>query len=324
MKLKLKLRYALLGLALTLLLPVAGCGTGKPDTLQYLKLGVLPVEDNFPLFVAEQKKMFTEAGLNVELVPFNSARDRDIALVSGQIDGEVADIIAAALLKKSGTDVRIVSLTLGATPQEGRFALLSAPNSGISTPAQLAGVPVAVSQYTIIEYVADQLLRQAGVASDQISKTVVAAIPDRMQLLLSGSVKAAVLPDPMATLAELQGAHVVLDDTKSAQNLTQVVLLFRSDALGTKTKAVRKLIRTYAASAAEVTSHPGDYREIFVEKARVPEQLKGSYQIPKYSPPQLPATADVERALTWMVERGLLTKAYTYDEMVDGTLLAGN
>ncbi|MBC7325767.1 MAG: ABC transporter substrate-binding protein, partial [Moorella sp. (in: Bacteria)] len=82
-----------------LVLLVAACGPGKSGEKEggeALKLGLIPVEDNFPFFVAEQEGLFTKAGLEVELVPFNSARDRDLALQSRSIDGEVADIVATA------------------------------------------------------------------------------------------------------------------------------------------------------------------------------------------------------------------------------------
>ncbi|KKM13066.1 metal ABC transporter substrate-binding protein [Clostridiales bacterium PH28_bin88] len=319
-----KSRNICLLVALVLAAFLVGCQSQQLAAPQSLKIGVLPIEDNFPFFVAESQQMFSQAGVDVELVPFNSARDRDIALMSGQIDGEVADIIAAALLKKSGTDVRIVSLTMGVTPQEGRFALLSAPNSGITTAEQLAGVPVAVSQHTIIEYVADQLMLQAGVPKESIQKTVVAAIPDRLQLLLNGSVKAAVLPDPFATLARVQGAQVVLDDTQSQQNLSQVVLLFRTDVINQKSQAIKKLIGVYAKSAQEVNTHPEKYRELFVERARVPAPLKDTYLTPSFSPPQLPKTADVSRVMDWMVAKELLSAPFTYQELVDESLLAGS
>lgn len=282
-----------------------------------LRLGVIPVEDNFPFFVAEAEGLFAENSLAVELLSFNSARDRDTALQAGEIDGEVADIVAAALISKGGTPVKIVSLTMGMTPAEGRFALLVAPGSGIDSPAALKGEAVAVSQHTIIDYVNYRLLTAAGLKPEEITTTNVPAIPERLQLLLGGAVQAALLPDPMATLAEKQGAKVLLDDTNGEDNISQVVLLFREEALAAKGEAIARLLDVFGQAAARVRENPNAYRDLFIEKARVPEELKETYLAPKYSPPALPRPEEVQAVMDWMVAGGLLDTPYTYEDLVD-------
>lgn len=112
----------------------AGCTDKAPnadnkavDKPLPIKIGVLPIEDNLPFYVAEADQLFENAGLEVTLVPFASAQERDVAFQAGQIDAEVADLVAVALLKKSGAGVKVASIGLGANPQEGRFALLVSP-----------------------------------------------------------------------------------------------------------------------------------------------------------------------------------------------------
>ncbi|TDA70407.1 MAG: metal ABC transporter substrate-binding protein [Clostridia bacterium] len=319
-------------LALSLVVMAAGCGSSSPSPetgaggakeLPPLRLGVIPVEDNFPFFVAEAEGLFAKNGLKVELLSFNSARDRDTALQAGEIDGEVADIVAAALIRKGGTPVKIVSLTMGLTPAEGRFALLTAPGSGIDRPADLKGVPVAVSQHTIIDYVAYRLLTGAGLKPEEIKTTNVPAIPERLQLLLGGAVQAALLPDPMATLAEKRGAKVLLDDTQGKDNVSQVVLLFREETIAANGEAIARLLDVFAQAAARVSENPNAYRELFIAKARVPEDLKDTYLAPKYSPPALPRPEEVQAVMDWMVAGGLLEQPYTYEDLVDPAFMSG-
>lgn len=313
------------GLALLLLLiflipVVAGCssppGRGSDQEIS-LKLGLIPVEDNFPFFVAEKEGLFAKAGLKVEMVPFNSARDRDLALQSGSIDGEVADIVATALLRKGGTPVKIVSLTMGASPAEGRFALLARPGADINSPGQLKGRTVGISENTIIEYVADGLLREGGVDPGAVQKIAVPQIPERLQLLLGGKLDAALLPDPFASLAARKGARVILDDTKINRNLSQVVLIFREEAINQKTPAIKKLLQVYAEAASLIARNPSAYQELFIEKARIPAELRDTYLAPHYSPPQLPRQEEVAAVMDWMVAKKLLPAPYKYEDLVD-------
>lgn len=296
-----------------------GCSRSAKDDA--IKLGLIPVEDNFPFFIAEKENLFSRAGLNVELVVFNSARDRDIALQSKNIDGEVADIIATVLMFNSGTPVKIVSLTMGSTPEEGRFALLTAPGSGIKGPSQLSGASIGISENTIIEYVTDGLLKEAGLSPDSVKKIAIPQIPERLQLLLSDKIDAALLPDPFASLAEQKGALAVLDDTKSEKNLSQVVLVFREEVIGQKAEMIAKLLQVYSEAAKLASENPEAYRDLFIEKARIPEDLRDIYLAPRYSYPQLPQEKDVEEVVSWMLAKGLISEPLEYCDIVETSFI---
>ena len=225
---KLSLQFSILSIVLSLTIVVSGCAATKaPDNNQptkTVKIGVLPIEDNLPFYVAEKDGLYAKEGVRVELVSFASALERDTALQAGQIDGEVADMVAVALLKKIGTDVKIASIGLGATPKEGRFAILSSPKSNIKDLAGLEGSTLGISQNSIIDYVSDQMLLDKGVVLNDVKKMSIPKMPVRLDMLLSDQINAACLPDPLASLAQAKGAHVIIDDTY--RNISQTVFLF--------------------------------------------------------------------------------------------------
>ena len=273
-----------------------------------------------PLYLAETQNLFTAAGLKVELIPFNSARERDVAMQAGKIDGEIADLIAVALLKKGGTDVRATTIGLGAKPEEGRFALLAAAKGKVKTIADLKNTPVAISENSIIEYVTDNLLLAGGLTQEEIKKVAIPSIPARMEALAGGQIEAAVLPDPLATLAEKSGARLIADDTKI--NLSQTVLLFRKQVIDENKAAVIKAIEIYGQAGQELTTNPDKYRALVIEKARIPGPIKDTYKSPTFSPLQVPTEEQVTKVIDWMVSKKLLAKPLTYDELVDKSLLA--
>ncbi|MBO8167647.1 MAG: ABC transporter substrate-binding protein [Thermoanaerobacteraceae bacterium] len=295
---------------------MTGCSSTE-EVKEPVKIGLLPIEDSLPLYIAEAENLFAKNNVDVELVAFNSARERDMALQSGDIDGEVADVLAAALLEKSGIDVSIISLTLGATPGEGRFALLTSPNSGLRSPEQLKNVTVGISENTIIEYVLDQLLQLHGIPIEDVNKEAIPRIPERLQLLLSDKIDAALLPDPLASLAEAKGAHVILDDTKVAENISQVVLLFSKETIAKNEEAIARILAAYNDAVQMFNTNPNKYQELFIEKARVPKDIQDTYRPPVFSQAQVPRKADIDRLLQWMQDKELIGQELTYEQLVD-------
>lgn len=305
-------------LCLGIIFVAAGCGN-RQQAAQPLKIGTLPVEDSLPFFVAQEKGYFANEEVQVELVPFQSAVERDSAFQAGEIDGQITDMVAVGLLQNAGVDHQIVTITLGVKPEEGRFAILAAPGSGINQIEQLKDTEIAVSQNTIIEYVTDQLLLGQGFQANEIKKTAIPKIPVRMEMLLNNQIKAATLPDPLATYAAHQGAKVIIDDTRD--NVSQAVVVFRKEVLETRKEAVSGVLRAYAGAVEEINAALESYRALFVEKAGVPEPIKDTYQVAHFSAPEVPTQAQFERVINWMLEKGLLKEALRYEKMVNGGFL---
>lgn len=312
---------------LSLAIVLTGCSATKSATNQpsaqstnkTVKIGVLPIEDNLPFYVAEKDGLFAKEGVQVQLVSFASALERDAALQAGQIDGEVADMVAVALLEKIGSDVKIASLGLGATPKEGRFAILSSPKSSIKNAADLKGATLGISENSIIDYVSDQMLQDKGVALDSVEKKSIPKMPVRLDMLLSDQINAACLPDPLAALAEAKGAHLVIDDTY--RNISQTVLLFRSQSIQANPQGIKAVVQVYGSAGQALTENPAQYRSLVLEKAQIPAELKDSYQSPTFSKLQLPSEEEIAGVMKWMVDKKLISQAYTYQDLVDPNLL---
>ena len=314
------LRLLLFTALLTFLL--AGCmQQQKADKQEQvkIKLGILPIVDALPLIVAEQKGYFKQAGVEVELITFQSAIERDSALQAKAIDGSLGDLLAAASLYNGGFPVQVVSLSLGETGREGRFAILTSPKSGINTIDQLKGVEVAVSKNSIIEYVTDSLLLEKGFKPEEINKNIIPKIPTRYQALMEGKIKAACLPDPMAALAESKGAKIITDDTET--NLSQTVMFFNQDTLQKNGTAIKNLLKGYAMAATEINNNPEAYRDMLVEKAKVPKEALIVYNMEHFPAPQLPKEKDVDQVMQWMVQKNLLKEKIPYKNLVTGDYL---
>jgi NitT/TauT family transport system substrate-binding protein len=284
-----------------------------------LKVGVLPIVDALPMYVAEQEGYFADRKLEVELVLFQSALERDAALVAGQIDGELNDPISAALLNKDGGNARIVRLAYRGNESMPMMVVLASPNSTINSPAELKGVEVGISKNSIIEYATERLLQSAGLPAAEIKTTEVTKIPVRTEMLAKGQIQAATLPEPLASLAAQQGARVVIDDSKTGTGKS--VITFSHQAVTGQAEAIRRFLAAYEEGVQTLAQAPNDYLDLMVDKAKVPDILRATFKVPSFPEGQLPTREDMDDVTKWMVEKGLLAEQIPYEKLVAEGLL---
>lgn len=334
MRLTVRIARAALAIVLVGSFALAGCsaadetpeteapGTEAPAaTPAEMTIGTLATQDSLPLWVAEQEGYFTTEGMpSVEIVTFQSAQECQAAFTSGAVDALMTDIIVAAKLHQSGTPVVIPTVMLGAETAEGRFAIVAAPDSGVKTMNDLAGVKVGVGSATVTELVLDKLMAEAGVPAADVAKEEVPKMPVRFQLLMSGQLKAASLPEPFVSLAVLQGASVVEggDDTQAAENVSQSVLVVSAEYAGTDEgeAAVDALLAAWNSAVADIAVSPDSYRGTLVTKANLPQPLAESYAVSRYPVATEPSVEQVQMVLDWMTERGYLEGELLPDELL--------
>ncbi len=101
------------------------CGCGKEqDGDGYLKIGLTPAVDAIPYIIAGDRGIFRKYGLDVKLEVFKSAKDRDAAFQSSDIDGVLCDTVAVCLYRNAGFNVKITGVT------DGDFMLVATGNRG--------------------------------------------------------------------------------------------------------------------------------------------------------------------------------------------------
>lgn len=279
-----------------------------------VRLGLLPVVDTLPLIAAEEQGLFEEQGLEVELIYFQSAMERDVALQAGRLDGCFGDLLNTLLLAGAGAEVRIVATAFRTNSDHRMFGVVGAPGSGIRTYRDLEGKRVAISRATIIEYLLDRLLEREGLEEGFVVKEEIKKIPVRLQVLLADRVSAALLPEPLLTLAEQQGGRVVLDDRGLDTTLTVVALT--NELLQRGGNAGPAFVRAYRRAVRRINRNPEAYRDLLVRRTRFPEQVGEAYRVPLFPDARVPPIKDLEEVGGWMSSRGLVDKLPSYREMV--------
>ncbi|WP_315452521.1 MetQ/NlpA family ABC transporter substrate-binding protein [uncultured Selenomonas sp.] len=307
----------LLAAALSALLLLAvGCGSEsqpKEAKLSKITIGLMPDTDSIPFIIAAERGYFAEEGVEVELVPFKSAMERDAALQSGNLDGAISDLLAVIFARSGGFALHAISYT------DGNYNLVAGGNTGISTASDLHGKEIAISRNTIIEYVTDEILAVNGLNEREVSKVVIPQIPVRLEMLQSGNLAAAVLPEPMASVAVASGSRYVTGSGELGIN--PGVIVFADSAINEKADSIRAMYRAYNKSVEYLNHAPrAEYIDLVMEKSGFPAPARDALELKPYRPAGLPAEKDVEEAVHW-VKHKELAGDYRYDDLVSKLLV---
>ncbi len=133
-----------------------------------LKVALLPIFDTLPFYVADENGYFNARGVDITALPVGSAVERDQLIQAGAADGAVNEMISVINFNRERTTARVVGAARKSVTGAPLFRILAASDAGIQHPGDLAGVPIGVSMNTIIAYVTDRLLGEAGLSPSQI------------------------------------------------------------------------------------------------------------------------------------------------------------
>lgn len=280
-----------------------------------IRFGALPVLQALPLYVASSKSLFNKEGLNVDIVSFSNAAEKEIAFSTKNIDGYFGDLVTPVVLRANGRDIVMVAANYDTRHDRRMFAVLSKPGANYKSVGDLVDIPVAVSSNSIIDYVTELLLTSAGVPRKSVASLECKNISLRMQMLISGQVEAATLPEPLVTAAQTLGATVLADDSGLAAS--QTVLAFSGSFVRTRSSEVKAFLRAVSAANELINVNPDAVRAILVESVRLPQFLENTYPVPRFSSLQVPDREAVTSIVQWLRKRGVIGHDLSYGQVVD-------
>ncbi len=313
-----KTRMLILGAILALVFSAYGCAPqSAPATL---KIAVLPILDGLPLYVAEQEGFFAKENLNVELIPVGSGPERDQLIAAGQADGMINEMVSVLFFNKEQVKVQVVRFARAASTGAPLFSILAGRKSGINSVADLKSQPLGISDGTVIAYLTERMLAAEGLAPSDLKTVSTPKLDARLALLNSGELKAAVLPEPMATLAVQQGAKVILNDTAYPQ-YSFSTLTFRKAVIDQNPDMVKAFLKAVEAAVVKINQHPAKYSQTLVNHKLLAPALVGKFQVPQFVTAAVPSDKQFADALAWAKEKGYISKDIDYNDCVTAAFL---
>lgn len=318
---------ALAGLALAAAL-LAACGdddnssatkttTGTPDKVKDVTVGYVPQMVFAPLFVAQEKGYFREAGLNVKLERLGGGADMLVQTAAGNFDVGAAGLgvavfNAAAAAIKDNRDVpfEVVAPLHAEKPPVVTPLVVSKARfqSGeITKIADLKGKTVAISaRGGSLEYWLEKALEQGGLTFKDIKITVL-AFPDVPAALGNKGIDAAMLGEPFRTLAEDQGTIKVLtDDFVDGESPTGVY--WNRDWAKKNPEAAAGFLAAYTRAVTDLESGGWNDAAPIIEKyTTVAADVVKRANRPHYDPSGKVDVAGLKKQEAFFRAQGLLT-----------------
>lgn len=189
-------------------------------------------------YIARSEGIYDSLGLDLTILPFNSANDRDAVFQTGQMDGMVTDYPSAITLQAiHHTELGFIF------KNDGYLCFIVSKESRINQPEQLIEKNIAVSRNTVVEYATDQLLNKAGIKYAETNKPEISQLPLRLQMLQYNQIDASFLPDPAASIA-MNSKNKSLISTQEL-GIEFIATAFSRKALQEKRKEIELLITGY-------------------------------------------------------------------------------
>ncbi|WP_069999305.1 ABC transporter substrate-binding protein [Cellulosilyticum sp. I15G10I2] len=279
--------------------------SSEEATLPALKIGLMPAVDSAPMFIAEKEGYFKALGLDVELIVFNNAQDRQSALQTHSIDGAMTDFIAVVTNVNGGFDLKATTMT------SGKFPVLVKKGFEDKKDIKVGMMEVSVSNFLIDEWLGDKY---------NIEKVFINEIPARLEMIGSGNIDMGLFPEPMASMGALGGLEKVIYEP--ADGYCPDVMAFTGKALEEKAEAIRLFHEAYNQAIDTINEDENQAKDILIERLKLKEEVKEIMLLPSYTKASLPDAAYLLKIIDWVEEVLGKDITITPEDLVEGKFVA--
>ncbi|TFV47555.1 ABC transporter substrate-binding protein [Bradyrhizobium niftali] len=320
-------------LALANLLAIMAMGAAQAEDALKARIGVLRLSSSAPVFIAQDKGYFREAGLDVELKFFDAAQPIAVATTSGDVDFGVT-AFTAGLYNLAGKGVLKViggmSREKAGYPLIGYFASNNAYAAGLKTPKDLAGKRVAMTQVgSSFHYSLGLLADKYGFKLADVKIVPLQSLSNAAAALKGETVDAALLPISTARKLMDEGGAKFLgwvgDETPwqlgavfaAPKTLTNKVLVTK--LLGALAKADREyhdvILAAMKDGVAPINEQTKPLLEIIAKYTNLPvEQVVGNCAY--IDPDGKLDVKNVDNQIKWLQEQGFADKGFDANTII--------
>src|SRR5437016_4826753 len=297
------------------------------------RIGVLRLSSSAPVFIAQDKGYFREAGLDIELKFFDAAQPIAVATTSGDVDFGITAFTAGLYNLAGKGTLKVIggmSREKAGYPLIGYFASNNAYAAGLKTPKDLAGKRIAVTQVgSSFHYSLGLLADKYGFKLGDVKVLPLQSLSNAAAALKGETVDAALLPVSTARTLMDSGSAKFLgwvgDETPwqlgavfaSPRTLVNKPLVTR--LLAALARADREYHDVILASVkngkADIKEHTKPLPEITAKYTKLPvEQVVGNCAY--IDPDGKLDVGNVDNQIKWLQSQGFVDKGFDADAII--------
>jgi len=238
------------------------------ESAKKISIGYSVLRISLPIFVAQEKGYFTQEGLQVTLVPFETAQPLMNSLVAGtiQMAGYTALPITFSAMLRSKTDLYFSTAML--EDQKHRISYLIVPRNTprTFTISDLRGKKIGILPTVAYRVWLEEMLKQHGVKASEVE--IVQIAPALTPAALeSGQISALFTTDPAATTVLRRGIGRLLNEEVEVPKILGEKFIFgsfnmRKDYADRNPEIASKVSRALDKAVHFVNKYPGEAKQI--------------------------------------------------------------
>jgi NitT/TauT family transport system substrate-binding protein len=320
-------------IALAFLLMFTMQAIAPADPPRKATVGVLRLSSSAPVFIAQDKGYFRDEGLDIELKFFDAAQPIAVATTSGDIDFGITAFTAGLYNLAGKGTLKVIggmSRDKPGYPLIGYFASNKAYAAGLTSPKDLAGKRIAVTQVgSSFHYALGLLADKYGFKLSDVKIVPLQSLSNAAAALKGETVDAALLPISTARLLVDSGGAKLLgwvgDETPwqvgavfaSPKTLADKPLVTK--LLAALTRADREyhdvVLATVKDGKADLNDKTRPLLEIIAKYTNLPvEQVVGNCAY--VDPDGKLDVRNVDNQIKWLQEQGFVDKGLDADAII--------
>lgn len=263
-----------------LLTILVGQTTLTAAEVRKIKVGIMATSAMLPLYYAQEKGWYKEAGLEVELIEMKGGATVIPAIIGDSIQIGYSNVLSILLARSTGLDLQIICnhLNEGYTKKAGEpggyvtssSGIIVLPDSEIKGPKDLEGKKVAVNAIKNIDWMAVWEWLEKNHADPEKVTWVEADFPKMIPALMGRKVDAVEVVEPFKTILRAQGCRLLVNTLHDLRpGLTLACFVAKEDWIQKNPKEIEDFVSVTARGQKYMDTHVKERNQLAIKYTKM-------------------------------------------------------
>lgn len=270
-------------------------------------IGLLPTLDCIPFYVAREKHIYENMGIDVKYVFLNSQMDIEKYLNEGKIDIGASDIFRTILYQNKHKNIRFL------VSSSREWYLCVNKKTRITKTDQLGDRLIASTRQSLLDFYCDSISKGLNKNSGLLLKPQINDIFIRLQMLNENQIDAAVLPYPQSLAALSKGQKKI--DILSSKGFAGFAV--SEKRIKKYASRIPDIINGYNMAIDSMKNSPTDPLPSIIKKHFQIDSIPVSaIKSTTFQKLRKPKKTNMNKALLWAKQQKFVANNYSIDTLV--------
>lgn len=317
------MRKLILAVLLPLLLLILPTGCDIKNTVNTndsidsttLRMGVVPTLDCLPFYIAQDKGIFLNLGLDIQLFTYSCAMNCDTAFLRRHLDCSVSDIVKAQIWNADGDSIH------GLMTTDLRLYLLTSRQARIMNKESIKEKIIAITRNSVCDMTLDHISQSVKLQQNEVNKPQINDFDVRLGMLTQNQYDGALLPEPYASMAMQRGARRIGDSKDYCKDLA--LLVAHHNTVKDRHNDLALLVKAYNIAVDTINSHikADQGRQLLSSLPVNGLENDTTLVLSPFRHAALPTDSCLAKAKEWAQGRELITTKSTYKNLIDSAFV---